>query len=290
MKSSLLTFRTGLLVILASFCVIYVIDFSFLYHKIRGQSVVKLYVIFNVFDVAEKLCSSFGSDIISYCCFFSTTSSVSFGKELIFYSLACFYVMLHCIVLVHQWLALHVAVNSFNNGLLTLLISTQFIEVKSSVFKRWDSNTKHHEQLIWSDSVERVHLSIFLLLIYIKNWIEEAGCIDNSLQIPGFSILKSVLFVFGSEILVDWIKHSFIVKLNNIEPSIIAGYSKRISFWEQDEKLFEGCFKHVGFSIIPMICLILSSIYCFVGISGLIVLWMNCGCLYFIFGLLKKLQ
>lgn len=40
------------------------IDASRLYHSIRGQSVIKLYVIFNVFEVLDKLCCSFGLDIL----------------------------------------------------------------------------------------------------------------------------------------------------------------------------------------------------------------------------------
>lgn len=281
-KSSLLKKKILLLIVAGSFGLGYLVNFSYLYHKIRGQSVVKLYVIYNVFEVAEKLCSSFGSDIIGYFCFSSlgdrkVTSSPSYGSfagsELACFVLAFCYITIHSVVLAHQWLALHVAVNSFNNGLLTLLISSQFIEVKSSVFKRWDANSKQHQQLIWSDSVERVHLSIFLLLIWIKNIIEGAkneqlcqGCADCS-------IWKSIIFVGGSEILVDWIKHSFIVKLNNIHPSNIADYSKNILFFDSRERIFECCFKQVGFSIMPMICLIFSAIFSFSGVVGLIVLW-----------------
>ena len=40
------------------------IDASRVYHSIRGQSIIKLYVIFNVFEVFDKLCCSFGLDIL----------------------------------------------------------------------------------------------------------------------------------------------------------------------------------------------------------------------------------
>ena len=42
------------------------IDISFVYHLVRGevQSVIKLYVLFNVFDIVDKLFSSFGQDIL----------------------------------------------------------------------------------------------------------------------------------------------------------------------------------------------------------------------------------
>ena len=46
------------------------VDSSRLYHSIRGQSTLKLYVIYNVLEVADKLCCSFGLDILDS--FFST--------------------------------------------------------------------------------------------------------------------------------------------------------------------------------------------------------------------------
>lgn len=45
-------------------CVLGFVDASRLYHSIRGQSVIKLYVIFNVFEVFDRLCCSFGLDIL----------------------------------------------------------------------------------------------------------------------------------------------------------------------------------------------------------------------------------
>ena len=38
-------------------------DASRVYHSIRGQSSIKLYVLFNVLDIADKLCCSIGQDI-----------------------------------------------------------------------------------------------------------------------------------------------------------------------------------------------------------------------------------
>lgn len=38
-------------------------DSSRLYHLFRGQTVLKLYVIYNLLEVFDKLCCSFGEDI-----------------------------------------------------------------------------------------------------------------------------------------------------------------------------------------------------------------------------------
>ena len=41
-------------------------------------------------------------------------------------------------VLFFQMVTLNVAVNSYSNALLTLLISNQFVEIKGSVFKKFE--------------------------------------------------------------------------------------------------------------------------------------------------------
>lgn len=40
------------------------IDTSVIYHVVRGQAVIKLYIFFNMLEVADKLFSSFGQDIL----------------------------------------------------------------------------------------------------------------------------------------------------------------------------------------------------------------------------------
>lgn len=60
----------GLLIVLVS-CAVGMFDASRLYHAVRGQSTLKLYVLFNVFEVMDKLLSSFGLDILDS--FFSAT-------------------------------------------------------------------------------------------------------------------------------------------------------------------------------------------------------------------------
>lgn len=40
------------------------LDPSRIYHSIRGQAVLKLYVVFNVLEICDKLCCSVGVDIL----------------------------------------------------------------------------------------------------------------------------------------------------------------------------------------------------------------------------------
>lgn len=55
-------------------CLLQFIDASRIYHTIRGQSVIKLYVIFNVFEILDKLCCSIGVDVVGS--FFSAEEAV----------------------------------------------------------------------------------------------------------------------------------------------------------------------------------------------------------------------
>ncbi|KTF87171.1 hypothetical protein cypCar_00026117 [Cyprinus carpio] len=53
----------GFIMVLCYFMMHYV-DYSMMYHLIRGQSVIKLYIIYNMLEVADRLFSSFGQDIL----------------------------------------------------------------------------------------------------------------------------------------------------------------------------------------------------------------------------------
>jgi hypothetical protein len=47
-------------------------------------------------------------------------------------------IVIHTMVLFFQAITLNVAINSFSNALLTLLVSNQFVEIKSAVFKKFE--------------------------------------------------------------------------------------------------------------------------------------------------------
>ncbi|KAI8898072.1 eukaryotic membrane protein family-domain-containing protein [Globomyces pollinis-pini] len=152
------------------------VDASRLYHSIRGQAIIKLYVIFNMLEIGDKLCSAFGHDILDS--LFSTTSEsqkVSSRRlnRIVQFVVAVAYISFHTLILFYQVMALSVAANSYNNALLTLLLSNQFIEIKGSVFKKFEKANLF--QLACADVVERFQLSVFLLIITILNCLEILG-------------------------------------------------------------------------------------------------------------------
>lgn len=52
----------------------------------------------------------------------------------------CLSVVAHALVMVYQMLCLNVAINSYDNALLSLLMSNQFVEIKGSVFKKFEKD------------------------------------------------------------------------------------------------------------------------------------------------------
>jgi len=128
----------ALLIVLASYALSF-IDASKIYHIIRGQSMIKLYVIFNVLEICDKLLSAFGHNVLDS--LFATATASPFKHRITrvyLFFLAFIYVFAHTNILFFQVMSLNVAVNSHNNALFTLLLSNQFVEIKSSVFKRFE--------------------------------------------------------------------------------------------------------------------------------------------------------
>ncbi|KXN90816.1 hypothetical protein AN958_03470 [Leucoagaricus sp. SymC.cos] len=220
-------------------------DASKIYHTIRGQDTIKLYVIFNALEIADRLCASIGQDILD--CLFSRSTLEPLSHRIpvtadtltpfLYFFLATMYTVAHALVMVYQLIALNVAINSYDHALLTLLVSNQFVEIKGSVFKKFEKDNLF--QITCADIVERFTLALMLGVVAFRNLIELSGSeFDFS---GGFVLPKSfgwfrgnnvlwtisypVLTVMCSEMLVDWLKHAFITKFNHIRPSVYERYT-----------------------------------------------------------------
>ncbi|KAI5859264.1 DUF747-domain-containing protein [Durotheca rogersii] len=275
-------------ILLCSVIALMGVDASRMYHFIRAQSSMKLYVIFNILEVADRLLSALGQDILE--CLFSseTLSRNSSGRSKVLLPLGMFilsliYNVLHTWCLFYQAITLNVAVNSYSNSLLTLLISNQFVEIKGSVFKRIEKENLF--QLTCSDVVERFQLWVILSIIGMRNVVEVGGFsvpgagseLDGNVTKPGpvhtssilpasFTVLPSwllsgevlspFLVVIGIEMMVDWIKHAYINKFNNIKPTI---YKRMLDVLAKD--YYTNAFsapsltRRLGLPLLPLSCL-----------------------------------
>jgi hypothetical protein len=298
----------GFLII--STCIILMrFDASRMYHWIRGQAAIKLYVIYNVLEVSDRLLSAIGQDVLE--CLFSREAleRKPDGRSKVvrpfwLFIMALAYTVLHATSLFYQVITLNVAVNSYSNALITLLLSNQFVEIKSTVFKKFEKENLF--QLTCADVVERFQLWLMLIIIASRNIVEtgvfnswgslgsglrdQAAASTNSTPIStsprtsssilpqSFTLIPSSLFislsgansilatvaqvlgpflvVLGSEMLVDWLKHAYINKFNNIRPAI---YGRFLDVLAKD--YYTNAFaeqnltRRLGLPVIPLACL-----------------------------------
>ncbi|KAJ5776314.1 uncharacterized protein N7511_001325 [Penicillium nucicola] len=165
---------TGLLMI-STCCVLMYFDASRMYHWIRGQAAIKLYVIYNVLEVSDRLLAALGQDVLE--CLFSREALERRpdGRSKIIrpfwlFLLALVYTVSHATSLFYQVMTLNVAVNSYSNALITLLLSNQFVEIKSTVFRKFEKENLF--QLTCADVVERFQLWLMLTIIASRNIVE----------------------------------------------------------------------------------------------------------------------
>ncbi|GER37169.1 transmembrane anterior posterior transformation protein 1 [Striga asiatica] len=164
-------------------------DISLIYHMIRGQGIIKLYVVYNVLEVFDKLCQSFGGDVMQ-ALFNSADGLANCSPENMQFWLWRFIsdealaitssnILLIIILLSFnasscaQAITLSTCIVAHNNALFAMLVSNNFAEIKSNVFKRYSK-----------DNVQSLN----------------------------------ALVVYMCEVMIDIIKHSFIAKFNDIKP------------------------------------------------------------------------
>ncbi|KAK8157761.1 eukaryotic membrane protein family-domain-containing protein [Phyllosticta citrichinensis] len=280
----------GLLVI--STCLVLMrFDASRTYHNIRGQAAIKLYVIYNVLEVCDRLFSALGQDILECLLSRETLDRNEDGRSKVIrpfwmFLLALAYNSIHATALFYQVITLNVAVNSYSNALLTLLMSNQFVEIKGTVFKKFEKENLF--QLTCADMVERFQLWLMLMIIALRNIVEVGGLTilgdvssstgsgglgGNGTSAPFRSpsiipksftifpkwtgqVLGPFLLVLGSEMLVDWLKHAYITKFNNTKPTIYGRFLDVLSKDYYSHAFSDqNLTKRLGLPVLPLACL-----------------------------------
>ncbi|KAK7137786.1 hypothetical protein R3I94_013437 [Phoxinus phoxinus] len=215
----------GLIMVLC-YSMMHYVDYAMMYHLIRGQSVIKLYIIYNMLEVADRLFSSFGQDILD-ALYWTATEPKSRKRAHIgvipHFLMAVFYVFLHAILIMVQASTLNVAFNSHNKSLLTIMMSNNFVEIKGSVFKKFEKNNLF--QMSNSDIKERFTNYVLLLIVCLRN-MEQFSWNSDHLWV----LLPDVFMVILSEIAVDVVKHAFITKFNDITADVYSEYKASLAF------------------------------------------------------------
>ncbi|XP_074529385.1 transmembrane anterior posterior transformation protein 1 homolog isoform X2 [Halichoeres trimaculatus] len=260
----------GLILVLC-FSMMHYVDYSMMYHLIRGQSVIKLYIIYNMLEVADRLFSSFGQDILD-ALYWTATEPRERKRDSIgvipHFLMAVFYVFLHSILIMVQASTLNVAFNSHNKSLLTIMMSNNFVEIKGSVFKKFGKNNLF--QMSNSDIKERFTSYVLLLIVCLRNMEQFAWNPDHL-----WVMFPDVFMVVSSEIVVDIIKHAFITKFNDITAEVYSEYRASLAFDLVSSRQKNACTdysdsvaRRMGFIPLPLAALLIRVVMSSVKVHG----------------------
>ncbi|XP_041652857.1 transmembrane anterior posterior transformation protein 1 homolog isoform X2 [Cheilinus undulatus] len=260
----------GLILVLC-FSMMHYVDYSMMYHLIRGQSVIKLYIIYNMLEVADRLFSSFGQDILD-ALYWTATEPKERKRDSIgvipHFIMAVFYVFLHSILIMVQASTLNVAFNSHNKSLLTIMMSNNFVEIKGSVFKKFGKNNLF--QMSNSDIKERFTSYVLLLIVCLRNMEQFLWKPDHL-----WVMFPDVFMVISSEIVVDIIKHAFITKFNDITADVYSEYRASLAFDLVSSRQKNACTdysdsvaRRMGFIPLPLAALLIRVVMSSVKVQG----------------------
>lgn len=247
------------IIIVISCCLLNYLDISMMYHIIRGQAVLKLYVFYNIVELADKLFIGIGQDFLDSL-FWSATEPRGRKREHIgvvgHLLLAIIYVILHSILILVQATILNVAFNSHNKSLLIIMMSNNFVEIKINVFKRVDK--KNLFQISCSDARERFQYFILLFVVFIRNMAEFSWNPDHIAV-----ILPDAVMILIAEVIVDWLKHAFITKFNEISQEVYADFSLSLAKDMISSRQTQAFTDHsdllsrrMGFTPLPLACIL----------------------------------
>jgi hypothetical protein len=178
---------------------LYRINMSQAYHFIRGQSMIKLYVLMGMMEVVDKLLCSFGQDVFD--ALHNATRRAPTSRYTVFYfCISVLYVIVHAIFYFYQVATYMVVVNSADEALVTVLILNNFSELRGFVFKKFDANNLF--QCACSDVSERFQIMLFLGIVFLVTLAQQTtptssffamGCVSCSTflsAISGHSITR----------------------------------------------------------------------------------------------------
>eukprot|EP00887_Chlorella_sp_A99_P006432 scaffold3.g6432.t1 len=189
------------------------------------QEFVKLSVLYTALELCDKICCSFGVDVLEALAA-SCTATCAGGPRrwralVALASDACVagvLMLVHGTALMAQAMVFGVAMNSKKNTLVALLIAANFAEIKGTVLKRFDASKLF--VLACQDVVERFHL--FLILGFVL--AEEMG--SSGHRAPNRQLLVQCGVIFLSEVGIDIVKHAVLGKFNDIRPGVYREFMK----------------------------------------------------------------
>jgi hypothetical protein len=229
------------------------VNMSRVYHYIRMQNIIKLYVLTAMMEVFDNLLTSFGIDVFDSL-LWKINSPVIKKSTILSFIITVVYVTVHSSLYFLHIATLTVAINTGDQSLLTVLVLNNFAEMKSFVLRKFDRDNLF--QLSCSDISERLKMVLFYFLIVVVGLSQSSNVWD---VIPNYFTVT--LAMLTSEVGVDWIKHAFIAKFNGIDASCYEEFGRilRRDFLNchKDKIKYDHSYnitRRLGISQIPLGC------------------------------------
>ncbi|KAL4429378.1 hypothetical protein ABPG77_005152 [Micractinium sp. CCAP 211/92] len=187
------------------------------------QELLKLSVLYTALELSDKICCSFGVDVLEALAAsctqlaggWSRGAACALASDVL---VASALLALHGATLMSQAMVFGVAMNSKKNTLVALLIAANFTEIKGTVLKRFDTSKLF--SLACQDVVERFHLLLILAFVIV----EEMG--NSGARSPNPRLLMGCAHIYAGEMVIDIIKHAVLGKFNEIRPGVYREYMR----------------------------------------------------------------
>jgi len=205
-RLSLLILNVGLMLLL--------FDVAWIYHYIEGESFLKLYVLFNMLEMFERWCRSVGVDLFDL---LLASIRHPWYKLLPKYAATLVYCFVHATMHLIRVILLNVAINTSSNAVYLIIVTNNFAEIKSTVFKRYEEKSLF--PIIASDIVERFYVLLDIIFVIARLSVSEPSGKFTAVDISFWLFLLVVL-----EIGTDWIKFCLIAKFSEMQAKTFEVY------------------------------------------------------------------
>ncbi|CAK0869418.1 unnamed protein product, partial [Prorocentrum cordatum] len=207
--------RLSLLLLNLLFMLVF-FDVSWMYHYIRGESFLKLYVIFNMLEMFERWARSVGVDLFDVV---MASAQQQWSSLLPKYLATLAYCCLHSCMHLVRVLLLQVAINTSSSAVFLIIVTNNFAEIKSTVFKRYEAKSLF--PIIASDIVERFYLLTDVIFVLARLSISTGRGTYSGPDIAFWLFLLVIL-----EVGTDWIKFCLIIKFSELPASVLEVYKE----------------------------------------------------------------
>jgi len=190
-------------------------DVSAVYHFIRGESFLKLYVIFNMLEMFERWCRSVGVDLFDL---LMASVHRPWRSLLPKYVVTLVYCFLHSVMHFLRILLLHVAINTSQSAVFLIISTNNFAEIKSTVFKKYQVESLF--PITASDIVERFYLFLDILFVLLRL------CTFPHRAHSAANITFWLALLVAIELVTDWVKFCLIAKFSELPASTFQDYKE----------------------------------------------------------------